>query len=289
MWAFIFPSLSDVFHYAGGDIEARDFGRKLTPREWALFTGRYETARLMARLMEQPCAEQFCDSYHMEWPMQSELVARSKEPKSCWRKFSECVCNLLTISMKTNPVDEGAMDYMVRMTTALASPFIATACHTVCPGSPPCVGKRRPAVQDILRKQRLAELKNLGPERLINYKRLFQNSRVLLVPKKQERRASLQPQLMQSVAMASTMALRRSSLLPLHMMRRSSVRPGMVVPKVMLCKAAPPTYIPERLPSRTSKDVSHLQIPKWKYKALKEEKKKAECMDRLRLPVGRKK
>lgn len=284
-----FPSLSDVFRYAGGDIEARDFGRKLNPREWALFTGRYETARLMARLMEQPCAEQFCDSYHMEWPMQSELVACSKEPKSCWRKFSECVCNLFTISMKTDPVDEGAMDYLVRMTTALASPFIATACHTVCPGSPPCVGKRRPAVQDILRKQRLAELKNLGPERLINYKRLFQNSRVLLVPKKQERRASLQPQLLQSVAMASTMALRRSSLLPLHMMRRSSVRPGMVAPKVMLCKAAPPTYIPERPPSRTSKDISHLQIPKWKYKALKEEKKKAERMDRLRLPVARKK
>ncbi|KTF82898.1 hypothetical protein cypCar_00015375 [Cyprinus carpio] len=186
----------------GGDIEARDLGRKLTPREWALFTGRYETANLMARLMEQPCAEQFCNSYPMEWPMLSKLVARSKEPKSCWRKFSECVCNLFTISMKTNPLDEGVMDYMVRMTTALASPFIATACHTVCPGSPPCVGKRRPAVQDILRRQRLAELKNLGPERLNNYKRLFQNSRVLLVPKKQERRASLQPQLLHSVAMA---------------------------------------------------------------------------------------
>uniref|UniRef100_A0A671MU59 Ankyrin repeat domain 33Bb n=1 Tax=Sinocyclocheilus anshuiensis TaxID=1608454 RepID=A0A671MU59_9TELE len=127
----------------GGDIEARDFGRKLTPREWALFTGRYETANLMARLMEQPCAGQFCDSYHMEWPMLSKLVAHSKEPKSCWRKFSECICNLFTISMKTNPLDEGVMDYMVRMTTALASPFIATACHTVCPGSPPCVGKRK--------------------------------------------------------------------------------------------------------------------------------------------------
>ncbi len=289
MWVFIIPSLSDVFRYAGGDIEARDFGRKLTPQEWALFTGRYETARLMARLMEQPCAEQFCDSYTMERPMLSELVAISKEPKSCWRKFSECICNLFTISMKTNPVDEGAMDYMVRMTTALVSPFIATACHTVCPGSPPCVGKRRPAVQDILRKQRLAELKKLGPERLINYKRLFQNSTVQLIPKKQERRASLQPQLLQSVAMASTMALRRSSLLPLHMMRRSSVRPGIVVPKVMLCKAAPPTYTPERPPRITSKDVSHLQIPKWRYKALKEEKKKAERMERLKLPVGRKK
>ncbi|KAK7163148.1 hypothetical protein R3I93_007252 [Phoxinus phoxinus] len=273
----------------GGDIEARDFGRKQTPNEWATFTGRYETTKLMSRLMEQPCAEQFCDSYRMEWPMLSELVARSKEPKSCLRKFSECVSNLLSISMKTNPVDEGVMDYMVRMTTALASPLIATACHTVCPGSPPCVGKRRPAVQDILRRQRLAELKNLGPERLNNYKRLFQNSRVLLVPKKQERRASLQPQILQSVAMASTMALRRSSLLPLHLMRRSSVRPGVVVPKVMLCKAPAPAFMPERLPSRTSKDPLHLQIPKWRYKALKEEKKKAEQMDRLRLPIGRKK
>ncbi len=47
MWAFIIPSLSDVFRYTGGDIEARDFGRKLTPQEWALFTGRYETARLI--------------------------------------------------------------------------------------------------------------------------------------------------------------------------------------------------------------------------------------------------
>lgn len=221
--------------------------------------------------------------------MLSELVAQSKEPKSCWKKFSECVCNLFSISMKTNPVDEGVMDYMVRMTTALASPLIATACHTVCPGSPPCVGKRRPAVQDILRRQRIAELKNLGPDRLNNYKRLFQNSRVLLVPKKPERRASLQPQLLHSVAMASSVALRRSSLLPLHMMRRSSVRPGIVVPKVMLCKAPTPMYMPERPPRRASKDSSQLQIPKWRYKALKEEKKKAEKMDRLRMPVGRKK
>ncbi|XP_055057980.2 ankyrin repeat domain-containing protein 33B [Misgurnus anguillicaudatus] len=269
----------------GGDVEARDFGRKLTPREWAIFTGRYQTVMLISRLMEQPCAEQFCDSYRMEWPMLSELVAQSKEPKSCWRKFSQHICTLFTISMKVNPVDDGVLHYMVRMTTALASPFIATACRTVCPGSPPCVGKFRPAVQYIFGKQRLAELKNLGPERLNNYKRLFQNSRVLLVPKKQERRASLQHQLLQNVA---SVALRRSSLLPLHMMRRSSVRPGMVVPKVMLCKAPPLSFIPEK-PGKATKDSKHLQIPKWKYKAVKEEKKQTEQMDKLRLPVLKKK
>lgn len=41
----------------------------MTPREWALFTGRYETANLMNHLMLKPCAEQFCDSFSMEWPM----------------------------------------------------------------------------------------------------------------------------------------------------------------------------------------------------------------------------
>lgn len=53
----------------GGDIQARDSGRSMTPREWALFTGRYETANLMYRLMSKPCAEQFCDSFSPEWPM----------------------------------------------------------------------------------------------------------------------------------------------------------------------------------------------------------------------------
>ncbi|XP_072544200.1 ankyrin repeat domain-containing protein 33B [Salminus brasiliensis] len=273
---------------SGADPEARDFGRKLTPREWALFTGRHETARMILRLMAQPCAEQFCDSFRMEWPALRELVERAQEPKSCWRTMSERACTTVVFRKKIDPQEEGVLDYMVRMTTGLASPLVATACRTVCPGSPPCVGKRRPAVPDILRKQRLDELRSLGPERLSNYKRLFQNSRVLLVPKKRERRASLQPPILHDVALASSMALRRSSLLPLHMMRRSSVRPGMVVPKVRLCKAPPPTFVPEKIRHKSTKDSQHLQVPKWKYKALKEQRKQAEQDNKLRLPVVRK-
>ncbi|KAL6490353.1 hypothetical protein MHYP_G00006980 [Metynnis hypsauchen] len=268
---------------SGADIEARDYGRKLTPREWALFTGRHETARVILRLMAQPCAEQFCDSFSMEWPALRELVEQAQEPKSCWRTISERACAAFVFRTRTEPLEEGALDYMVRMTTALASPLVAIACHTVCPGSPPCVGKRRPPVPDILRKQRLDELRRLGPERLSNYKRLFQNSRVLLVPKKRERRASLQPPALHDMALASTVALRRSSLLPLHMMRRSSVRPGMVVPKVRLCKAPPPTYVPERIRHRG--DSQYLQVPKWKYKALKEERKQMEQGNKLKFPV----
>ncbi|XP_047445470.1 ankyrin repeat domain-containing protein 33B [Mugil cephalus] len=271
---------------AGGDIQARDFGRCMTPREWALFTGRYETACLMYDLMARPCAEQFCDTFSLEWPILEELVAKAQEPKPCWRRLISCLscCPYrFYINNKVNPVDDGVFDHMVRVTTSLSSPFIATACRTVCPGSPPCLGKRRPAVQEILRRQRVAELKRLGPDRLNNYKKFFQNSRILLIPKSRDRRASLQPQLLCEMAAASTGAMRRASLLPLNMLRRSSVRPGIVVPKVRLCKAPAPQFVPEKL--KRSKNHNHLQIPKWDYKMKKIERAQ-EASQRL-LPLTR--
>uniref|UniRef100_A0A665WGD0 Ankyrin repeat domain 33Bb n=1 Tax=Echeneis naucrates TaxID=173247 RepID=A0A665WGD0_ECHNA len=263
---------------AGGDIQARDNGRSLTPREWALFTGRYETANLMYRLMLKPCAEQFCDSFSLEWPM-----LEAQEPKSCRRHFINllsCCPYRFYINNKVNAVDDGVLDHMVRITTSISSPFIAPACRTVCPGSPPCIGKRRHAVQEILRRQRVAELKRLGPDRLNNYKRFFQNSRILLIPKVRDRRASLQPQLLSDVAAVSSVVMRRASLLPLHMLRRSSVRPGILVPKVRLCKAPAPTFIPEKL--KRNSNQNQLQIPKWDYKMKRIEKKQEEDKQRKR-------
>lgn len=64
-----FLLVSSCFRSPGGNIQARDHGRSLTPREWALFTGRQETAALMHQLMSRPCAEQICDSFSLEWPM----------------------------------------------------------------------------------------------------------------------------------------------------------------------------------------------------------------------------
>ncbi|KAI3375324.1 hypothetical protein L3Q82_021819 [Scortum barcoo] len=269
---------------AGGDIQAQDSGRRMTPREWALFTGRYETANLMYRLMSKPCAEQFCDTFSLEWPMLEELVAKAQEPKSCWRRlisFLSCCPYRFYINNRVNPVDDGVLEHMVRITTSISSPFIATACRTVCPGSPPCIGKRRHAVQEILRRQRVAELKRLGPDRLNNYKRFFQNSRILLIPKVKDRRASLQPQLLSQVAAASTVAIRRASLLPLNMLRRSSVRPGIVVPKVRLCKAPAPSFEPEKL--RRSCNPNQLQIPKWNYKMKRIERREEERQKLLSL------
>lgn len=269
---------------------ARDNGRKLTPREWALFTCRYETAYTMYRILNRPCPEQLSSSYSPEWPLLPVLVAKAQEPKGCLRRLSDFIRGSITLANVTDPVEDGALDHMVRITTALSSPFISTTCRTVCPRSPPSVGKHRLSVPEILKRQRAVELKGLGPERLESHKRLFQNSRVVLVSKPRDRRTSLQPQHQiqkdssGSGTLSPTEALRRGSLLPLHMVRRSSVRPGLAVPKLRVCKPPVSNYEPEkaRRKSSSKENGQFLQIPKWRYKELKEERKKAEEAEKRR-------
>lgn len=216
-----------------------------------------------------------------------ELVGKAQAPRPCWRRLLDlvtCCPYRFYINNKVNPVDDGVLEHMVMITTSISSPFIATACRTLCPSSPPRLGKRRLAVQEILKRQRVAELKQMGPDRLNNYKRFFQNSRILLIPKVRDRRASLQPQLWSNVAAASTVAMRRASLLPLNMMRRTSVRPGLVVPKVRLCKAPAANFVPDK--QQRSRNCNQLQIPKWNYKSKRVEKRQEEDKKRL-LPLLR--
>ncbi|KAM4543815.1 ankyrin repeat domain-containing protein 33B [Fundulus diaphanus] len=281
---------------AGASLDARDFGRNLTPREWALFTGRYETAWVMTRLMERPYPFQYCDKYSLEWPPLASLVARAQEPRGCLKRLSDTVRNVFNIANVTNPEDEGVIDHLVSVTTAMRSPFIAVACRTVCPDSPPSVGKRHYPVPEIVRKQRAKELLSANPDRVDSHLKLFQNSRVTLVAKNSDkRRSSLQVQKAvprhrssSLVAHSQALELRRTSLLPLHMvLRRSSVRPGLSIPKVRISKAPSTTYEPEPIRRKSSaKDAAGgnlLQIPKWRYKELKEERKKAEEAERKRL------
>nr|XP_061821534.1 ankyrin repeat domain-containing protein 33B-like [Nerophis lumbriciformis] len=282
---------------AGATLNALDCGRQMTAREWALFTGRYETAWVMARLLERPCPRQINDAYSLEWPSLASLVSKAREPRGCLKRFSDTVRDVFNIANVTNPEDSGIIDHLVCVTTAIRSPFIAVTCHTVCPNSPPSVGKRRYAVPEIIRHQRAKELSAINPDRVDTHLQLFQNSRVTLVPKpSHDRRASLQPQNAVPRARSSSLemlsfngaGLRRPSLLPLHMvLRRSSVRPGWTIPKVRVSKAPTPTYEPEKVRRKSSaKDGGGrhlLQIPKWRYKELKEERRKAEEAERRRL------
>lgn len=259
---------------AGADIQAVDPNRGLTPREWARFTGRYDTAYLMQRLLDRPSPEQFSNQFQMEWPKMKELLAKAAEPKTCAQKISECMRSAFTFNYFREPEEDGVLDYMVKITTSMNSPFVAVSCRTVCPDSPPCIGKHRYSVQEILRKQRENEMRALDKNQTKTHEKLFHNSRVTVISKKKERRASLQPNLSK---MTDVKATRRTSLLPLNLLRRSSVRPGYIIPKVRIIKAPTPTYYPDKGRRGSSvKDNTHLQIPKWRYKVLKEERKKAE-------------
>uniref|UniRef100_A0A8C0ASL6 Ankyrin repeat domain 33 n=1 Tax=Buteo japonicus TaxID=224669 RepID=A0A8C0ASL6_9AVES len=135
---------------AGADLQAVDPIKGKTAREWAAFTGRFETTVRIRSLLQRPRAEQFGSQYRPEWPAPAELVARALSPKSRGKRLSEKIQSMFTFSFPHDPKEDGVMDHMVRMTTSLASPFVATACQTVCPNSPPEVGKRRLSVPEIL-------------------------------------------------------------------------------------------------------------------------------------------
>ncbi|KAL7984592.1 hypothetical protein Chor_003162 [Crotalus horridus] len=261
--------------FSGANINATDPGRGFTPLEWACFTGRIESAYLIQRLMDKPCTEQFCDQYLLEWPKLKELLAKATDSKTCLQKISATLRSMVDFRTVHGPEEDGVLDHMVRTTTSLRSSFVAIACRTVCPESPPAVGKRRPAVQEILRKQRAKELQILeNREHFNSYRKLFQNSRITLLSKKKERRASLQHFNMPQV---KVVVPRKASLLPLHLLRRSSVRPGLVIPRVRISKAPRPTFQPEKVRRKSNaSDGTYLEIPKWRYKELKEQRKKAE-------------
>lgn len=73
---------------------------------------------------------QTCSS-SLEWTPLASLVAKTQEPRGCLKRLSDTVRNIFNIANVTNPEDEGVIDHMVSVTTALRSPFIAVTCHTV--------------------------------------------------------------------------------------------------------------------------------------------------------------
>lgn len=225
----------------------------------------------MLKLLDRPLAEQFSEQFKMEWPKMKELLAKAAEPKSCAERISECFKTAFNFNYYRDPEEDGVLDFMVKITTGMSSPFVAVSCRTIRPGSPPCIGKRRYSVQEILRKHKAEGINVVDKKHTKSYQKLFKNSQVIVAPPKKERRASLQVNMSQRADVVN----RRTSLLPLNLLRRSSVRPGYVIPKVRISKAPAPTYQPEKV-KKSVHDNSYLQIPKWRYKEIKKERKKAE-------------
>ncbi|XP_047908855.2 photoreceptor ankyrin repeat protein [Anser cygnoides] len=241
---------------AGADLQAVDPIKGKTAREWAAFTGRFETTVRIRSLLRRPRAEQFGTRYLPEWPALAGLVAKALSPKSRSQRLSEKIRSLFTFRFPRDPEEDGVMDHMVRMTTALASPFVATACQTVCPDSPPEVGKRRLSVPEIL-QQHVPDAGTASPVAGAASCSGQAVSEIRLLP----------PRCPQS---------RLLGFLPqrLLLLRGNSIFPGEHVPKIKLTKASSPPAS-RREWRRRARDKELLQPPKWRYKELQEEKRAA--------------
>ncbi|XP_037021323.2 ankyrin repeat domain-containing protein 33B isoform X2 [Artibeus jamaicensis] len=267
---------------AGADVHARDPRRGMSPREWAMYTGRVEAVHLIQRLLERPFPEQFGESYKPELPLPLEGPSKSADSKNCLQKFTKFVRSTLTPRSRQGLEDGGVLDHMVRMTTSLYSPAVAIACQTVCPENPPCVGKRRLAVQEILGAPGALDTYTQERDKAEATGEPIRTSHSGGVSREGAQRAS--PRSLQQPG-----APRKASLLPLHLPRRNSMRSGMVIPRVRITKAPAPTFQPERVPVKGStKDSSHLQLPKWRYKEAKEERRKAEEAEKQRVAAAEK-
>ncbi|XP_004845325.1 ankyrin repeat domain-containing protein 33B isoform X2 [Heterocephalus glaber] len=226
---------------AGADVQARDPSRGMSAQEWAAYTGRVEAVRVMQRLLERPCAEQFGPKYKPELPPAPEALGKPARSRNCLRRLSEFLrCALRPRSGRgPDPEDGGVLDHVVRMTTSLHSPAVAIVCPAACPEDPPCVGSRRLAAQEVPAAG--------GDPR---------------APARETAVGGPRP----------APAPRKGGLLPLAL----PLRRGAAVPRVRVSRAPAPTFRPERAARKASTtDSAHLQLPKWRYKEAKEERRRA--------------
>ncbi|KAM6112280.1 photoreceptor ankyrin repeat protein [Phoenicopterus ruber ruber] len=245
---------------AGADLQAVDPVKGKTARDWAAFTGRFEMTVRIRSLLRRPRAEQFGTRYRPEWPALAELVAKALSPKSRGKRLSEKIRSMFTFSFPHDPEEDGVMDHMVRMTTSLASPFVATACQTICPDSPPEVGKHRPSVPEILEQHVPDPEAETEP-----------TSCPVIAASSCNGQAVSEIRLLSPHRPAGGLL----SFLPLWLRRGNRIVPGEPVPKIRVSKApCPPARSRERRWRRGDQDL--LQPPRWRYKELKEERGAAE-------------
>ncbi|CAG6021431.1 unnamed protein product [Menidia menidia] len=245
----------------GADMYAIDLVQGRGLKDWVLKTARFETLNRIRRLQGRPVAEQFCESYKPEWPDLRALVEKATAPKSASQKLRQRFKESLTFSFPHDPEDNGVMDHMVRITTSIHSPLIATASHPLCPTSPPEIGKRRFAVPELLEKHSSKELE----ESTVSHS----NGSVI----------SASPTALSATSVSLTSCCRdperkesiQRSFIPRSMAHRNSIFPSGCIPKIEVTKSGEPTPKKEK---KKKRQKGYLEPPIWKYKEAKEEKKR---------------
>lgn len=248
---------------AGADVNAVDLVHGKGLKDWALRTGRFETLNRLRRLQTRPIAEQFCESYIPEWPELKLLVAKATAAKTAGQKLRQRLKDSLSFSFPHDPQDNGVMDHMVRMTTGIHSPLIATGCRPLCPTSPPEIGKRRFAVPELLNKHSSKELE----ESTVSHS----NGSITSASPVSAASVSLTSCCQDSERRQSSPTGGMKSFMPRSMAHRNSIFPSGCIPKIEVTKSG------ERTPKKEKKkkrQKGYLEPPVWKYKEAKEEKKR---------------
>ncbi|CAM9114914.1 unnamed protein product [Lampetra planeri] len=253
----------------GADMNAIDFVQGRGLKDWAIRTGRFETLKRLRRLEAHPVAEQFCDSYVPEWPDLKHLVAKATAAKTASQRLRQRLIDSFTFRFPQDPQDNGVMDHMVRMTTSIHSPLIATGCRPLCPTSPPEIGKRRFAVPELLEKHSKKELQ----ESTVSHSNGSITSASL----------SASPTAVSATSVSLTSCCQESqrresmstggmrSFIPRSMAHRNSIFPSGCIPKIEVTKSGEPTPKKEK---KKKRQKGYLEPPVWKYKEAKEEKKR---------------
>lgn len=241
-------------------------GRNL--KDWVLKTGGFETFKRVRRLQARPIGEQFCMSYVPEWPDLKQLVAKATATKTATQKLRQRLKDGFSFSFPHDPEDNGVMDHMVRMTTSIHSPLIATGCHPLCPSSPPEIGKQRFAVPELLEKYSCKE----AEESTVSHNKGSVTS--------------ASPTAVSATSVSLTSCCQNSGhrdstagsggggmrgLMPRSVAHRNSIFPSGCIPKIEVTKSSGPTPKKEK---KKKRQKGYLEPPVWKYKEAKEEKKK---------------
>ncbi|XP_029974509.1 photoreceptor ankyrin repeat protein [Salarias fasciatus] len=249
----------------GADINAIDLVQGRGLKDWVLKTGRFETLGRLRRLQNRPIAEQFCESYIPEWPDLKHLVAKATAAKTASQKLRQRLKDSISFTFPHDPEDNGVFDHMVRITTSIHSPLIATACHPFCPSSPPEIGKRRLAVPELLEKHDKKDLE----ESTVSHS----NGSI----------TSASPTALSATSVSLTSCCQDSqrrdsvapggmrSFMPRSMAHRNSIFPSGCIPKIEVTKSGEPTPKKEK---KKKRQKGYLEPPVWKYKEAKEEKKR---------------
>ncbi|XP_034446313.1 photoreceptor ankyrin repeat protein [Hippoglossus hippoglossus] len=254
----------------GADMNAMDMVQGRGLKDWVLRTGRFETLNRIRRLQAHPVAEHFCESYMPEWPELKPLVAKATAPKTTSQKLRQRLKDSLTFSFPQDPQDNGVMDYMVRMTTSIHSPLIATGCRPLCPTSPPEIGKRRFAVPELLEKHSIKELE----EGTVSHS----NGSITSASPPAVSATSISLTCCQDSSRRESLASGgMKSFVPRSMAHRNSIFPSGCIPKIEVTRSGEPTPKKEK---KKKREKGYLEPPVWKYKEAKEEKKRVKKQEK---------